>query len=89
MQAIKHNHRTKWLVLVATGEAKYGRAADAALEFFALHGAAPESGLFAWGEHAQYDFHTDAWFTGNASVPGWEAVYGDMREHELAPFDKR
>lgn len=39
-----------------SGEPKYAQAADDALRYYARHCPPPETGLFPWGEHAQWSF---------------------------------
>ncbi len=43
-----------------TGQQKYAREADKALEFFFTRCQSPETGLMAWGEHLYWDFHKEA-----------------------------
>jgi hypothetical protein len=40
-----------------TGESKYSQAVDDVFEFYGKHCPHPETGLFPWGEHAQWSFH--------------------------------
>lgn len=39
-----------------TGEARYERAVDEMFAYYGKHCPGPESGLFPWGEHAQWSF---------------------------------
>jgi len=47
-----------------TGQTRYAAAADQALKWFFEHCQSPSTGLFAWGEHLGWDFHTEAVLTG-------------------------
>ena len=42
-----------------TGDEKYAREADRALEWFFNHCQSPATGLMTWGEHIGWDFYTD------------------------------
>jgi hypothetical protein len=43
-----------------TGEPRYAAEADASLRFFFGHCQSPATGLLVWGEHAGWDFRTEA-----------------------------
>ena len=43
-----------------TGDTRYADEADAALKFFFEHCQSPATGLLCWGEHAGWDFRTEA-----------------------------
>ena len=58
-----------YLLTVMTGNPRYGAAADAALRFFLASCLVPQSGLLAWGTHAQWDFYTDTWARGECLLP--------------------
>ena len=58
-----------YLLTGMTGDPRYAAAADAALRFFLASCLVPESGLLAWGEHAQWDFREDTWAKGAPAVP--------------------
>lgn len=78
------NDQPLYLMLYAltdlTGNKKYAAAAGAALSYFLASGAAPESGLYPWGEHAQLDLRTDRW----ADPPSDD---NHIRYHELIPLE--
>jgi rhamnogalacturonyl hydrolase YesR len=43
-----------------TGQKRYADEADRSLEFFLDHCQSPATGLYCWGEHAGWDFRTEA-----------------------------
>jgi hypothetical protein len=43
-----------------TGEKKYAKEADRALEFFFKNCQSPKTGLMAWGEHIYWNFHRES-----------------------------
>lgn len=43
-----------------TGDPSYSEKATMALEYFFQHTQSPETGLFAWGDHIYWDFHTNS-----------------------------
>ena len=63
-----------------TGETKYRRAATEYLQFFVTHCRQP-TGLFAWGEHAHWDFyreapgHTTHEFLGGVPAAFWQRLW--------------
>lgn len=67
-----------------TGDAKYAREADAALEWFFHHAQSPATGLFAWGEHLYWDFVNDT-VGGNDIHEFYRPWLPAARSYALAP----
>jgi len=57
-------YQTLFVLSRVTGDAKYAKAADAALADFITRTASPATGLLAWGEHVCWDLARDNWSSG-------------------------
>jgi len=63
-----------------TGDEKYAREADKALEYFFKNCQSPETGLMAWGEHIYWNFREDRargtdMHEINGEWPFWDQCY--------------
>lgn len=63
-----------------TGDEKYAREANEALEYFFTHCQSEETGLMAWGEHLHWDFRSEScggidMHEINGEWPFWDQCY--------------
>ena len=68
-----------------TGDARYETAVDRALAFYVENCPHPETGLFPWGEHAQWSF-TSRRILPNACQDPYDFVSHEMVIHEHLRF---
>ena len=69
----------------ATGDAKYGQAADDALGWFLTNAQSVTTALYAWGEHLGWDFHTEAPIAGRDTHEFYRPWILADQAYELAP----
>jgi len=71
-QHCENLYQVLYALTAATGEPKYAREADESLRWFFGHCQSPQTGLLCWGEHAGWDFRTEA-----------QAQYSQGNTHEF------
>jgi len=72
--------RALYAMTQATGNTKYGRSADAYLDFFLNNLVSEQTGIFGWGEHVFYNVFTDYLIGGAFTV---RSVHKFSFDHEL------
>lgn len=69
----------------ATGDTKYGKAASDALGWFFTNAQSVTTGLYAWGEHLGWDFHTEAPIAGRDTHEFYRPWVLADKAYQLAP----
>lgn len=68
-----------------TGQKRYAVEADKGIAAYATLARSVQSGLYAWGEHASYDFYSDSYFDPVKSSSDYNLM--SFRFHELTSFN--